>query len=55
VEEYTSRENWWQEEKLCVEHFTKNTRRNESGKFIVKSPLKDSAGQLGKSYDIAIR
>jgi len=55
IEECTSKENWSNEEKLCVEHFTKNTRRDESGKFIVKLPLKDNAVQLGKSYDIAMR
>ncbi|XP_015376830.1 PREDICTED: uncharacterized protein LOC107171114 [Diuraphis noxia] len=43
VEECISKENWSNEEKLCVEHFTKNTRRDETGKFIVKLPLKDNA------------
>ncbi|XP_025192847.1 uncharacterized protein LOC112592900 [Melanaphis sacchari] len=55
VEECISKENWSNEEKRCVEYFTKNTRRDEPGKFIVKLPLKDNAVQLGKSYDIAMR
>jgi len=55
IEECTSKENWSNEEKLCVEHFTKNTRRGESGKCIIKLPLKENAAQLGKSYDIAMR
>jgi hypothetical protein len=55
IEECTSNETWSNVEKLCVEHFTKNTRRDESGKFIVKLPLKDNVVQLSKSYDIAMR
>jgi len=32
IEECISKENWSNEEKLCIEHFTKNTRPDESGK-----------------------
>lgn len=55
TEECLIKENWSIEEKLCDEHFVKNTIRDKKGKFIVKLPLKDNAIYLGKSYDIALR
>ena len=45
-----------QEEKKCVNHFHNNTRRDNSGRFIVRLPTKlQSINLLGDSYEIAKR
>ncbi|CAH2108854.1 unnamed protein product [Euphydryas editha] len=43
------------EEKMCEEHFIKNTTRLPSGRFCVKIPLKESSSCLGDSYQRAKR
>lgn len=41
------------EEKLCEEHFTKNTTRLEDGRFCVRLPLKENPSVLGDSINRA--
>lgn len=55
TEECPAKEIWSNEEKQCAEHFIKNTRRDEKGKFIVKLPLKNNVNNLGRSYQTALR
>lgn len=43
------------EEKMCEEHFLKNTTRLADGRFSVKLPLKESSNSLGDSYHRAKR
>ncbi|UYV64450.1 hypothetical protein LAZ67_3000767, partial [Cordylochernes scorpioides] len=42
------------EEKDCESHYLKNVVRDESGRYIVRLPFKESAEKLGKSKSIAI-
>ncbi|UYV73022.1 hypothetical protein LAZ67_10001583 [Cordylochernes scorpioides] len=42
------------EEKDCESHYLKNVVRDESGRYIVKLPFKESAEKLGQSKSIAI-
>ncbi|UYV67559.1 hypothetical protein LAZ67_5001210 [Cordylochernes scorpioides] len=43
------------EEKDCESHYLKNVVRDESGRYIVRLPFKESAEKLGQSKSIAIR
>ena len=43
------------EEKLFEEHFQSTTTRDETGRFVVKLPIKDSQSILGSSRDMAVR
>nr|CAI5828861.1 unnamed protein product [Callosobruchus analis] len=43
------------EETACENNFKRNTRRAESGAFIVKLPLKQDIEKLGETYDQAKR
>ncbi|UYV79361.1 hypothetical protein LAZ67_17002296, partial [Cordylochernes scorpioides] len=43
------------EEKDCESHYLKNVVRDESGRYIVRLPFKESAERLGQSKSIAIR
>lgn len=43
------------EERLCEEHFIKNTSRLSDGRFCVKIPLKESSDSLGDSFSRAKR
>lgn len=43
------------EEKLCEEHFIKNTTRLSDGRFNVKIPFKESSDSLGDSFHRAKR
>ncbi|UYV74135.1 hypothetical protein LAZ67_11002219, partial [Cordylochernes scorpioides] len=42
------------EEKDCESHYLKNVVRDESGRYIVRLPFKESAEKLGQSKSIAI-
>ncbi|UYV63214.1 hypothetical protein LAZ67_2003462 [Cordylochernes scorpioides] len=42
------------EEKDCESHYLKNVVRDESGRYIVRLPFKESAERLGQSKSIAI-
>lgn len=42
------------EELECENYFVKTTTRNESGRFIVKLPLKETFHELGESQQIAL-
>ncbi|XP_018575579.1 uncharacterized protein LOC108914291 [Anoplophora glabripennis] len=41
------------EESFCEEHFAKHTKRNESGRFVVRFPLKEPISKLGESRKYA--
>ncbi|UYV84621.1 hypothetical protein LAZ67_X002867 [Cordylochernes scorpioides] len=43
------------EERDCESHYLKNVVRDESGRYIVRLPFKESAEKLGQSKSIAIR
>ncbi|GFW40529.1 uncharacterized protein TNCV_4823691, partial [Trichonephila clavipes] len=43
------------EEKLCEEHFTSTYDRDETGRFIVKTPLSKDPSCLGDSKQMALR
>lgn len=43
------------EELRCEEHFVKTVKRDETGRFIVKLPLRDDSIELGDSYSIALK
>ena len=40
---------------LCEEHFKKHTKRDETGRFVVRLPRREGQGRLGESYDQAKR
>lgn len=42
-----------EEERECEEHFTKNTTRDASGRFLVRLPFKPNWQELGNSYNRA--
>ena len=42
-------------EQDCEQHFIKNTKRDDKGKFVVRLPFVQEHPSLGKSKDIAIR
>lgn len=42
------------EEQLCEDHFVANTVRNESGRYVVKLPIRADAFQLGNSRQTAL-
>lgn len=50
LEEVCTTSVYSQEEKLCEEHFIKNTTRLENGQFCVRIPLKCSPDLLGESF-----
>lgn len=37
----------------CEQDFKKSVTRNESGRFIVKLPIREGVGELGDSFEIA--
>ncbi|XP_043494122.1 uncharacterized protein LOC122519021 isoform X1 [Polistes fuscatus] len=43
------------EEELCEVHYKNNTRRDESGRYIVRLPFKEEDRQLGDSYANVLR
>lgn len=43
------------EEQLCEDSFVKNTTRDETGRYIVRIPIRPNAPTLGESRSIAIR
>lgn len=45
-----SSDNYLPDEKLCEEHFNKNTTRLEDGRFCVRKPLKQNPSVLGDSF-----
>jgi len=53
MEEISSKDNFTDEEKLCITHFNKNLAQNEDGRFVVKLPFKEDCHQLGNSYTSA--
>nr|XP_015917541.1 uncharacterized protein LOC107447198 [Parasteatoda tepidariorum] len=40
---------------ICKKHFEENVKRDKTGRYIVKMPLKDDPRCLGKSKDIALK
>ncbi|XP_015189924.1 PREDICTED: uncharacterized protein LOC107073743, partial [Polistes dominula] len=44
-----------QEEEYCEAHYANNTRRDSSGRYIVRLPLRENANQLGDSYVNALK
>lgn len=42
-------------EKYCEDYFKRTTERDETGRFIVKIPFKESVSKLGNSKDMAIK
>ncbi|XP_055714723.1 uncharacterized protein LOC129808837 [Phlebotomus papatasi] len=44
-----------QEEYICEQHFVTNTKRDETGQFVVRLPLKKETSDLGTSYQGALR
>uniref|UniRef100_A0A2A4JM97 Uncharacterized protein n=1 Tax=Heliothis virescens TaxID=7102 RepID=A0A2A4JM97_HELVI len=50
LEEVSTTSELSHEEKLCEEHFVKNTTRLENGQFCVRIPLKCSPDVLGESF-----
>jgi len=46
---------WRAEEILCEEHFKKRTARDDTGRYIVRLPLREGQGRLGESYEQAKR
>lgn len=44
-----------EEEKVVEQHFLDTHKRDETGRFIVKLPLKDNEKDLGSSRDIALK
>lgn len=43
------------EEQFCEDHFMENTRRDESGRYVVRIPINPDAPKLGESRHIALR
>lgn len=50
---YGNKKTYSTEEKETEEHFVNTTTRDESGRFIVRLPLKDHIQNLGESYETA--
>ncbi|XP_017887274.1 uncharacterized protein LOC108629231, partial [Ceratina calcarata] len=55
VEEISNKKPLSLEETICEEHFTKNTYRDSSGRFVVRLPFNDKRHLLGQSREIALR
>ncbi|XP_050535103.1 uncharacterized protein LOC126902121 [Daktulosphaira vitifoliae] len=55
LEEINSENQYSSEERACVEHFERTVKRDHTGKFIVKLPLKNDIEQLGESKSMAMR
>jgi len=55
LEEFTTKQHFNSEEKLCQEHFEKHVTRDYDGRFIVNLPFKEIQSQLGDSYKLALR
>lgn len=43
------------EEQFCEDHFVANTRRDETGRYIVRIPINPDATELGESRTVALR
>lgn len=43
------------DENACEEHFTRYTKRDKDGRFVVKLPFKENPEKLGNSWEIAIK
>jgi len=54
-EEISPENSYSLEEKLCRQHFENTVKRQESGRFTVCLPFRESVTKLGKSFDIALR
>lgn len=51
---YSTSQLYSKEESECEEEFIRSTRRDQTGRFIVKLPLKHDARKLGNSYHTAL-
>lgn len=43
------------EEKVCVDHFNRTVRRDTTGRFVVKLPLRENYDNLGESKSTALK
>ncbi|KYN11439.1 hypothetical protein ALC57_16407 [Trachymyrmex cornetzi] len=55
IEELPLKHSYSSEEQACEEHFTKTTKRDTDGRFIVSIPFKATPDELGDSRGIAER
>ena len=55
IEELPQSHFFTKEEMDCEQHFTRTTKRNEHGQFVVKLPFKENAVPLGDSFQQAKR
>lgn len=55
LEELPPKLPWNQEETLCEDHFVKNTRRLNNGRFCVSLPLKGDPLDLGDSFSMSFK
>lgn len=55
IEEFPNVKPFSAEERACEEHFLKNYKRDEAGRFVVTLPLLDSVEKLGDSYKAALQ
>ncbi|XP_060854866.1 uncharacterized protein LOC132932493 [Metopolophium dirhodum] len=43
------------QDQLCEDHFLKTFKRNESGRYAVRLPFKETPHSVNNSYDVAVR
>lgn len=55
IEEFSPQVRMTQQEQECEKHFVENFSRDESGRFIVKLPVRDNYQKLGESKETAVR
>ncbi|XP_071648512.1 uncharacterized protein [Temnothorax longispinosus] len=56
LEEYTDNNTRLsKEEQYCENHFANTTKRDASGRFVVRLPFRENRAQLGQSRDIAMK
>ncbi|KAL4101089.1 hypothetical protein QTP88_021109 [Uroleucon formosanum] len=55
IEEVPRLTNMSKEDQICEDHFLKTFKRNESGRYVVRLPFKETPHSVNNSYDIAVR
>ncbi|XP_053597333.1 uncharacterized protein LOC128668417 [Microplitis demolitor] len=55
MEELPATKHLSQEEMLCEEHYQRHTKRDSTGRYIVRLPFNNNKDRLGDSYSTALR